>query len=105
MISKITYHITDTWNHIQVYEENGKYGLINGESDLVVPAEYDSIEWDKSSDFIVVQLGERTGFLSADDGHFMDFDDEDPEDPYMMAIPYEEYMKEEWPEWMINPKQ
>lgn len=35
-------------------------------------------------------------------GHLIDFNDEAPERPYMMAIPYEQYMEEEWPEWMIS---
>jgi hypothetical protein len=50
----------------------------------------------------MVTKGDKVGFLSAEDGHFIDFKDEDPDDPYMMAIPYEQYMEEEWPDWMIS---
>lgn len=94
--------IVDTWNHIQVFTENGKFGLFNAESEVTVPPIYDSLEWDKSSDFIVAKLGDECGFLSSEDGHFMNVNEEDPEDPFMMAIPYDEYIREEWPEWMIN---
>lgn len=94
--------VVATWNGIEVFSIDGKYGLHHPENDVSVPPIYDKIEWDKSSDFIIVTQGEKTGFLSAEDGHFIDFHDEDPSDPYMMAIPYEEYLKEEWPDWMIN---
>ena len=50
-------------------------------------------------------MGDKVGFLNNEDGSFIDFNEEDPEDPYMMAIPNVEYMKEEWPDWMINQKQ
>lgn len=91
-----------TWNGIEVFSISGKYGLHHPENDVSVPPIYDNIEWDKSSDFIMVTQGKKVGFLSAEDGQFIDFNDEDPCDPYMMAIPYEEYLKEEWPNWMIN---
>ena len=90
------------WNGIEVFSIDGKYGLHHPENDILVPAIYDNIEWDKGSDFIMVTKGDKVGFLSAEDGHFIDFKDEDPDDPYMMAIPYEQYMEEEWPDWMIS---
>ena len=97
--------VINTWNGIEVFRIDGKYGLFNPDSDIIVPAIYDSIEWDESSDFIIVKKDGNVGFLSADDGHFIDFNDEEPDDPYMMATPYEEYMKQEWPEWMIKFKE
>lgn len=92
--------VVEQWNGIVIYSKNGKYGLHHPENDIFVSPIYDKIEWDKSSDFIVVTLGGNVGFLSADDGHFIDINDKDPEDPYMLAIPYEVYMKQEWPEWI-----
>lgn len=92
--------VVEQWNGIEIYSKNGKYGLHHPENDIFVSPIYDKIEWDKSSDFIVVTLGGNVGFLSADDGHFIDINDKDPEDPYMLAIPYEVYMKQEWPEWI-----
>lgn len=94
--------IVATWNGIEVFSVNGKYGLYHPESDVLVKPVYDVIDWDKSSDFIFVAQGDKVGFLSAEDGHFIDFYDNDPDDPYMMAITYEEYMAEEWPEWMLS---
>lgn len=96
----ISHNIINSFNHIQIFEVEGKFGLINNESGIETKALYDSIEWDKLSDFIIVQFGDKTGFLSAETGQFIDITDEDPEDPYMMAIPYEQYVSEEWPEWM-----
>lgn len=78
-------------------------GLHHPENDILIPPIYNSIEWDKSSDFIVVEHNGNTGFLSAEDGHFIAFEEE-TDDPYMMAISYEEYMQEEWPDRMINVK-
>ncbi len=94
--------VVHIWNGIEVFSIDGKYGLHHPENDILVPAIYDTIEWDKNSDFIMVAQGDKVGFLSAEDGHFIDFNDEDPDDPYMMAIPYEQYMEEEWPDWMIK---
>ena len=45
--------VVQEWNGIEVYTIDGKYGLHNPENDIIVPPIYDSIEWDKSSDFIV----------------------------------------------------
>ena len=87
--------VVHIWNGIEVFSIDGKYGLHHPENDILVQAIYDTIEWDKNSDFIMVAQG-------AEDGHFIDFNDEDPDDPYMMAIPYEQYMEEEWPDWMIK---
>lgn len=92
--------IFEEFNHIQVFKDGGKYGLLNKESEIEVPCIYDKIEWDKSSDFIMVYAGGKVGFLSNEDGSFIDFSEEDPDDSFMMAIPYEQYMEEEWPEWM-----
>lgn len=92
--------ICKEFNHIQIFKAGDKYGLYNKESEIEVPCIYDKIEWDKSSDFIMAYHGDKLGFLSNEDGSFIDFNEEDPEDPFMMAIPYEQYMKEEWPEWM-----
>ena len=94
--------VVSTWNGIEVFSIDGKLGLYHPENNVYVKPIYDSIDWDKSSDFIVVAQGDKVGFLSAEDGHFIDFNDDDPDDPYMMAIPYEEYMKEEWPDWIIQ---
>ena len=88
------------FNHIQIFNDGDKYGLFNKESGIEVPCIYNKIEWDKSSDFIMVYAGDRVGFLSNEDGSFIDFNEEDPDDSFMMAIPYELYMEEEWPEWM-----
>ena len=54
--------------------------------------------------FMIASIGIKalTSSWWRKDGHFIDFNDEDPDDPYMMAIPYEQYMEEEWPEWMIS---
>lgn len=95
--------VVQEWNGIEVYTIDGKFGLHHPENDILVPPIYDSIEWDKTSDFVVVEYNGNTGFLSAEDGHFIYFDEE-TDDPYMMAISYEEYMQEEWPDWMINVK-
>lgn len=94
--------VVANWNGIEVFLQDGKYGLYHPENDVLVPPVYDDISWDKGSDFIVVAKGDETGFLSSEDGHFMDFNDYDPDDPFMLAIPYEEYLREEWPEWMIS---
>lgn len=102
-MNKETYdksQVIETWNGIDVFSINGKFGLHHPENDILVPPIYDSIKWDKGSDFIMVVQDEKIGFLSAEDGHFIDFNDEDPDEPYMMAIPYEKYMEDEWPKWM-----
>ena len=104
-MNEVTYdksQVVATWNGIEVFAIDVKYGLHHPENDVLVPPVYDSIDWDKGSDYIMVALGDKVGFLSAEDGHFIDFNDEDPDDSYMMAIPYEQYMEEEWPEWMIS---
>ena len=95
------YQVIATWNGIEVFTQNGKYGLYHPENDVFVQPVYDKIEWDKDTNFIYVVKGDKVGYLSAEDGHFMDFYENDPDDPYMMAIPYEEYLKEEWPDWFI----
>lgn len=74
--------VVTTWNGIEVFSIDGKYGLDHPENDVLVPAIYDNIEWDKGSDLIMVSQGDKSGFLSAEDGHFIDFNDEDPDDPY-----------------------
>lgn len=104
-MKEVTYNksqVVVTWNGIEVFSVNGKYGLHHPEGDIFVLPMYDSIEWDKGSDFIMVSQGDKVGFLSAEDGHFIDFNDDAPDSPYMMAIPYKEYMEEEWPDWMIK---
>ena len=50
--------VVATWNGIEVFSIGGKYGLHHPENDVSVPPIYDNIEWDKSSDFIVVTQGE-----------------------------------------------
>ena len=94
--------VVATWNGIEVFSINGKYGLHHPENNILVPPIYDSIDWDKRSDYIMVSKGGEIGFLSSENGHFIDVNDENSEDPYMMAIPYEQYMEEEWPEWMVK---
>lgn len=94
-----TFLVVEQWNGIVIYSNGEKYGLHHPENDIWILPIYDDIKWDRSSDFIVVTFGENVGFLSAEDGHFIDIRDNDPDDPYMLAIPYVEYMKQEWPEW------
>lgn len=67
---------TKIWNHIQIFKDGDMYGLFNSESNIEVPCIYNSIEWDNLSDFIVVQLGDKVGFLSNEDGSFIDANEE-----------------------------
>ena len=96
----MTKEIFEEFNHIQIFKDGDQCGLYNKESEIEVPSIYDKIEWDKLSDFVMVYSGDKLGFLSNEDGSFIDFNEDNPDDSFMMAIPYEQYMEEEWPEWM-----
>jgi len=93
--------VVQKWNDIEVYKIDGKYGHYHPEKDILVPPIYDSIERDKDFDFIVVEYKGCTGFLSADDGHFITFGEE-THDPYMLAIPLEEYLNKDLPDWWLE---
>lgn len=43
----------------------------------------------------MVYSGDKLGFISNENGSFIDFNEDDFEDSFMMPIPYGRYMKEE----------
>ena len=96
--------VTDNWNGIEVFCIDGKYGLYHPEDNVLADAVYDSIVWDKLSDFIMVSKEGEVGYLSSEDGSFIAFDDDDPQAPYLLATPYLDYLHEEWPDWMLSLK-